>query len=244
MGYRATSPGRDRTAIGISIAIHCCVLASLVFVPQPAFSPDIADERVLLTSIIHIEHRPAPKPPRHRVLPPAPLAIPVADRTALHVARADAHASRAMIVASERQFDPHPEVIKQTRSVVVPAPVAVETEAPAAVVTAAASTQTPSPTPTASPVAVAHEAGIGNFGEDYPAKVDPQARGALFAGITDAVQLKVSVDESGHAVAVEFMRPPSDPALLQELRSRLMAARFIPAVCNGLRCAGTVPLHN
>ena len=76
------------------------------------------------------------------------------------------------------------------------------------------------------------------------ASSDPQSRGGLFAGINDAVQLRVSVDESGHVVAIEFVRAPSDPAMVQELRNRLFAARFIPAACNGLRCAGTVELRN
>ncbi len=102
----------------------------------------------------------------------------------------------------------------------------------------------PTATPVPAAAVVPHEDGIGNFGEDYPAKVDPQWRGTLFAGINDAVQLRVTVDESGHVVAIEFVRPPADPALVQELRNRLLAARFIPAICNGLRCTGTVPLHN
>jgi hypothetical protein len=243
MLYHASSPRRDRTAIAISIALHCCVLILIALAPRPAFTPDVVDERVLLARMISIEHRAPPRVAVVRATAPAPIVASPLERPLIHVAHADAHATRALIVATERGFTDRPvaAAAKPARAVTAPALLAAE---PQAFTVAATPIPTPTASPTPQPAAVAHEEGIGNFGEDYPAKVDPQARGALFAGIPETVQIRVTVDENGRAVAIEFVRAPADPALVQELRSRLMAARFIPAVCNGLRCVGTVPLHN
>ena len=56
--------------------------------------------------------------------------------------------------------------------------------------------------------------------------------------------VRITVDENGRATSIEFVRAPTDPAQREELRTRLLAAHFIPAACNGLRCAGTVELRN
>ncbi|MDB5042879.1 MAG: hypothetical protein JWN27_3605 [Candidatus Eremiobacteraeota bacterium] len=246
MVNRAFPPRRDRTAIVLSIALHCCVLAFAATIVMPTFSPDVQDERSLLTGIIRIEHR---TPPRVAHVRPATLPSPVArarpvDRPVLRVARSVSRAARVLVVPAERRFRGRsPEAPAKAARPSAPAPVVVAAAA-AHPLAAATAMPTPLATATPAPVAVAREAGIGNFGEDYPAKVDPQSRSGLFAGINDAVQLRVTVDESGHVVTIEFVRAPSDPAMVQELRNRLLAARFIPAVCNGLRCAGTVPLHN
>jgi hypothetical protein len=246
MVNRAFPPRRDRTAIVLSIAFHCCVLALAATIAVPTFSPDVQDERTLLVGVIRIEHRTPPRLAQARpaTLPPPATARPVAPPV-LHVVRSVSRAARALVVPAERRFSARSAQApaKRTRPV-APEPVVV---AAADTHPLAAATAMPAPPATATPApaaAVAREAGIGNFGEDYPAKVDPQSRGGLFAGINDAVQLRVTVDESGHVVAIEFVRAPSDPAMVQELRNRLLAARFIPAVCNGLHCAGTVPLHN
>lgn len=243
MVNRAFPPRRDRTAIALSIALHCCALAYVATIAMPTFSPDVQDERTLLAGIIRIEHR----PPHRLVQPrPAPLRPPPAARPAappvLRVARSVSHAARALVVPTERRFiASSTKAPAKTASSAAVAPV-VAAAAPRPLAAAAA---TPLPAATPAPAAaVAHEDGIGNFGEDYPAKVDPQSRGTLFAGINDTVQLRVTVDESGHVVAIEFVRAPADPATVQEVRNRVLAARFIPAVCNGLRCTGTVPLHN
>jgi hypothetical protein len=244
MVNRAFPPRRDRTAIALSIALHCCVLAFVATIAVPTFSPDVQDERTLLAGIIRIEHRPP-----HRIaqalasLRPREAARP-ATLPALRVARSVSHAARALVVPIERRFSVSASKAPANtarRAPVEPVVAAVAASRPLA---GAAATPTPLPAATPAPAAVAHEDGIGNFGEDYPAKVDPQSRGTLFAGINDSVQLRVTVDESGHVVAIEFVRAPADPATVQELRNRVLAAHFIPAVCNGLRCTGTVPLHN
>jgi hypothetical protein len=244
MVNRAFPPRRDRAAIALSIALHCCVLAFVATIAMPSFSPDVQDERTLLAGVIRIEHRPPHRIVQPRPAPPRP---PAAARPAaapvFRVARSVSHAARALVVRTERRFSASSTAAraKTASSAAAVAPVAAAA-APHPLAAAAATPTLPAETP--APAAVAHEDGIGNFGEDYPAKVDPQSRGTLFAGINDTVQLRVTVDESGHVVAIEFVRAPADPATVQEVRNRVLAARFIPAVCNGLRCTGTVPLHN
>jgi hypothetical protein len=246
MVNRASPQWRDRTAIGLSIAAHLCVLALVATIPRPTFTNDVQDERVLLASIIRIEHRAPPKVAKSH--PAAALAAPKArpyDVPVIHAARTVAHAARALVVATEQRFVSRTSQAanKPARTVSALAAVAPDPH-PMTVAVTPTPTAMPTPAPAATAVSIAHEDGIGNFGEDYPAKVDPQYRNTLFAGISDTVQIRVTVDESGRAVSIEFVRAPSDPALVQELRARLLAARFIPAVCNGLRCSGTVPLHN
>lgn len=239
---------RDRTAIAGSIALHLCVLAALMAIPRPALHLDDPDERVLLTSITRIEHRPPPrvalrKP--HRIaapevqsnVPPPPIA---------HVTVSRAHAVRKLVVATERRYAPLPN----RPAIAIKAPPARVEDLPeqrhVALVAAepsATSTPTAAPAETANGAAQ-HEDGIGNFGETYPATVDPAARGALFIGLGGAFDVRITVDENGRAIAIEFVRAPADASLRDQLRSRLLAARFVPAACNGLRCSGTVELRN
>jgi hypothetical protein len=90
----------------------------------------------------------------------------------------------------------------------------------------------------------ARDDGIGNFGENYPAKVDPQTRGGLFAGVADTVVIRVEVDENGRVTKVVFVRGPADESTKEELRTRILAAHLIPAACNGLRCSDTIEIKN
>lgn len=236
---------RDRTAIGLSIAAHLCALAVLAALPHPAFTPDVPDERVLLATMIRIEHRETPRPaPVVRAAPPLAAAA-LSRPPLLHVAHTVAHAQRALVVASERRFSPRAFRASVAKHVAAPAVVAVlATPAAAATAVAAGTTAAATASPVPSPIAAVRDDGIGNFGETYPAAVDPSARGALFGGIAGPYLIRITVDETGRATAVEFVRAPADPGATAELRSRLMAARFIPAACNGLRCAGTLELSH
>jgi hypothetical protein len=244
----ARTPGRDRIAIASSIALHLCVLAALVTFPRPSFPVDDPDERTLLSSIIQIQHRPTPPPP-HVVVQQRPLVavVPVENRVTpvIHAAVTVEHASRKLVVASEHRaaYAPSPTAVKHEPN---PAPVtrlAMVAPKPVPAVPDAGPTTAPVASPAPSPVAAQREEGIGNFGETYPASIDPSARAPLFAGVNGVV-VRITVDENGRATSIEFLRPPSDATLREELRSRLLAAHFIPAACNGLRCAGTVDLKN
>ncbi|GAC1659523.1 MAG: hypothetical protein NVS4B13_04550 [Candidatus Elarobacter sp.] len=243
----ARTTRRDRIAITGSIAIHLGVLAFLVALPHPSVPVDDADERTLSAPhVIQIEHRAPPavtQTPRALAQPaPTQAMVPVV-RTAVTVERA----ARKLVVAAERAArSPAPPapaewVSRPALSVTQSAP---EAPHPVAGVPAERSlTTAPSVAPAPSPVVAQREEGIGNFGETYPAAVDPAARNALFAG-THGVVVRVTVDENGRATAIDFVRSPADAMQRDELRARLLAARFIPAACNGLRCAGTVELRN
>jgi hypothetical protein len=235
----ARTPRRNRTAIACSIALHCCALAVLASLGRLTLAPDAPDERTVIASLIQVEHR-ATAPviglaPVHRVA--AAPAQRVAPR--LHVAHASAAATTETVVRAERRYAPAPRRIAGSDSAHAPdtAPIVAAVAAPVA--------QASAPNPPPSPAVVAaRDDAIGNFGENYPAKVDPQARGALFAGVGEGVVIRLEIDENGHVTALEFVRAPDDPGLKETLRSRLLATRFIPANCNGMRCSDTVELHN
>jgi hypothetical protein len=239
------TPRRDRIAIAGSIAIHLCVLAAaLVVIPRASFPVDEPDERALLSSIVRVEHR-AP-PSKHERQAPAE-AVPRQQDALLpviHAAVTVEHAARQLVVAAEhRAALPAAQVSARRRAVVrEPAPVQVAVAKPAAAA-AAEATSGPVASPAPSPVVAQHEEGIGNFSETYPASVEPSARSVLLAGV-NGVTVRITVDENGRATSIEFLRGPADAALRDELRTRLLAAHFIPAACNGLRCAGTLELRN
>jgi hypothetical protein len=238
--------GRDRTAIATSIALHLCVLALLVVaLPRSPFSADDPDERTLLTTIIRIQHPPVPV--RHILSRPAlavraELSHPAA-RPVIHTYAATGHATRALVVAREA-----PNAYASAQAVPVTAtresdPVATVVRADPQVQAAEAS-----PVPTATPVATVapvarSDEGIGNFGETYPASVEPTLRRTL-AALGTGFDVRITVDEDGRATAIDFVRAPADATLLEAFRAKLLAARFIPAACNGLRCIGTVELKN
>jgi len=242
------TPQRDRTAIGISIALHCCVLALLAMLPGASFPATDPDERALLVGQIRIEHRPPPQIALTRRAPAAPAAVQQqAVRPVIHTLVATGRASRAMVVATEARA----EYVAPAAAAPKRQPVVNDARTRLAVVTAHPSTETASQpaassapaSPAPSPVAARGDDGIGNFGETYPASVEPSLRATLFAGIS-GIFVRITVDESGRATSIEFVRAPADTSQREELRTRLLAAHFIPANCNGLRCSGTVELKN
>jgi len=243
------TPRRDRSAIAASIALHLCALLLLAaIVPRASVSVDDPDERTLLTTILHVERRPPPRlasAPHRAVAPSAP--VPIAPLPVIHAAVTVEHAARKLVVAAEHRaalvtapatvHRPLPSAVQPVVRVAVAQPTAAPVAQPAA------ATAAPTASPAPSPAAPRSEEGIGNFGETYPAALEPSLRGALLAGVA-GFDVRVTVDENGRATSVEFVRAPADPAQRDELRARLLAARFIPAACNGLRCAGTLELRN
>jgi hypothetical protein len=239
----ALPPRRDRIAVAGSIAVHLCALLVLATLPRAEFPVDDPDERALFASIIRIERR----PPLRLVQPRRALAVTAVPRLqpqalpVIHAAVTIEHAARRLVVATEQRAFvlaavparvPRTEVSRVAPEVRASVPPAAPAATPAPVVA-----------PAPSPVVAQREDGIGNFGETYPAAIDPSARGALLAGISGVI-VRIIVDENGHATSIEFVRPPADATLREELRTRLLAARFVPANCNGLRCTGTLELRN
>ena len=222
----------------------------LAMLPGASFPTTDPDERALLVGQIRIEHRPPPPP--HvavaRQAPAAPAAVQQqAVRPVIHTLVATGRASHDMVVATEARA----AYVPQTAAAPKRQPVVNDATTRVAAVTTQQSTDTAAPpvattapaAPAPSPVAARGEDGIGNFGETYPASVEPSLRATLFAGISGIV-VRITVDESGRATSIEFVRAPADTAQREELRTRLLAAHFIPANCNGLRCSGTVELKN
>jgi len=247
MVNRDSASRRDRTAIGTSIVLHLCVLAAVATLPRAPFPLNDPDERTLLVTITRIEHRPPPPAVRPRRAPA--IAAPTTETPPpIRVVVAVAHASRPLIVASERRYvapaQPIANVAKS--NVTAPDPAARQAAVLTATQPTPASTPTPTavPTPAPTPVAAQRDDGIGNYGETYPATLEPGVRSAVFSGVTGSFVVRVTVDENGRALAVDFVRAPTDPALRDELRTRLLAEHFTPAVCNGLRCSGTALLRN
>jgi hypothetical protein len=223
----------------------------LALLPGATFPATDPDERTLIVGKILIEHRP-PVPPVHARQAAAAVAPAVrqpqrAVRPVIHALVATGHATRDMVVAREVRAAAVPV---RTKLSTPPPPTERSAPAPAVVAQQAVEKTASQPAPTAAPatpapnaVAAQREDGIGNFGETYPASVDPSLRATLFAGISGIV-VRVTVDEAGRATSIEFVRAPTDSAQREELRTRLLAAHFIPANCNGLRCTGTVELKN
>lgn len=242
----ALPPRRDSIAIAASIVIHLCVLTAFVALPRPSFPANDPDERTLLTTIIRIEHRPTPPPiavaPRVR---PEPAARPSAPLPVIHAAVTAERAARKLVVAPEQRAAsaPSPSAARKHQADGSVTRLALAAARPPAAAAERAATPAPAASPAASPIVAQREEGIGNFGETYPPALDPSARGSLLAGV-NGILVRITVDENGRATSIEFLRPPPDAVLREELRTRLLAARFVPAACNGLRCAGTVDLKN
>jgi hypothetical protein len=237
--------GRDRTAIAASIALHLCAVIALATLPRATFPADDPDERQLLASTIRIERRPsAPPVPVHPTLVHHAGAAKPAFRPVIHTAVTVERASRRLVVAAEAPNAYGPAVPAAPARPRAAEASPVPTPEPAVVQTGSASSPAPSAAPSAAPVAAVaqSEEGIGNFGETYPASIEPTLRSALTA-VGSGFDVRVTVDENGRATAIEFMRSPPDATLREALRVKLLAARFIPAACNGLRCAGTVELR-
>jgi hypothetical protein len=130
-------------------------------------------------------------------------------------------------------------------------------EAASAGVALVVATATPAPVPTATPDAqlardaVARDASarsaqvvaVGGWGQNFdkPIVADETALADLRRRYRLAASVSVAVDPSGRAMHVSM--PASVPADVRErLEHDLLALRYVPAECNGLRCEGTAAL--
>ena len=103
----------------------------------------------------------------------------------------------------------------------------------------------PAPADSARVVAVRAESGIpaGGWGASFekPLVADESALDDLRARYRGARAVSVDVDESGHATRVVASASLSAD-LRAALEHDLLALRYVPAECNGLRCEGTLQL--
>jgi hypothetical protein len=111
---------------------------------------------------------------------------------------------------------------------------------------AAPPSPTPSPAPVASAAAVAKliDPPPGGWGQNFrdPTVFDDDALSALRARFHTAVLAHVAVDENGRATNVTLEGGSLDPEGRADLAARLRTLRYIPAECNGLRCAASFDL--
>jgi outer membrane biosynthesis protein TonB len=93
-------------------------------------------------------------------------------------------------------------------------------------------------TPAAAPTSAGGDF-AGLFSQNYaPAFAQPGEIGALRASISGHARVRIDVDENGHATDVRFTPAIGDSALAEELRTKLLSLRYVPADCNGLPCDG------
>ena len=103
----------------------------------------------------------------------------------------------------------------------------------------------PSPTAPARVVANRTETGMptGGWGASFenPLVADENALDDLRARYRGARAIRIDVDEAGHATRVVVPASVS-PELRVALERDLLALRYVPAECNGLRCGGSLQL--
>jgi len=254
---------RERGALGLSVLLHG--LVAPLFIAMIIGVDDLRPEGHTAVSgifSISILHRAAPAPVR-----PAP-----AERTIARVAApvvSPSHAQHPKIVAAAKPtisgvrnktrhvavLAPPPTPIPTpTRlataaaarpSAVVATPAAAASPAPVATsgAVAVAPTEAPPPPPTPGSVALV-DAPAGGWGQNFrdPMVLDDDALAALRSRYHGAVA-HVDVDEEGHATHVSVEGPGLDADAIAALERRLFGLRYVPAECNGLRCAASLELR-
>ena len=235
-----TFASSDRRALLASVALHALAIVLAAAFIRREFG---LDTQPGLDTVIHIEQRIAVErllaPVPHGAAHPAPArAVPrPPDRVDATTGPLLAARAAAPPAAGTRNA-PH-TVTTAVPAVKAPAArtvaMAVEPAVPA--LQHQALTATPPPTPAPPPAA-------GGFAQNHPAIFwDAHALDDLRATL-GSFAIVIEVDEYGRAQDIEFIRPLSDPSLRDAVVARLMAARYIPAQCDGLDCPGEVPFHS
>jgi hypothetical protein len=244
----------ERRALGLSVLLHG--LVAPLFVALLIGVDDLRPEGPLTASglfSISILHRPAPAPARPQQRPHTP-ARPAA------LVEAPSHSIRtALAPATQRHASGRPT---KTRRVALVAPLPTPLPTPTVRATPAATApskavaqaqptaQGPAP-PTEPPAtpeptrAVAFvDPPAGGWGQNFhdPTVLDSEALADLHARYHGAVA-HVDVDENGHAERVSIDGPGLDAEAVAALERKLMDIRYVPAECNGLRCAASLELH-
>ncbi len=247
----------DRPALLLSLALHvAAALVCAIAFANGSFAlgaRDSSDERDEPTAIVRIVTPPPTRAPVVAAATMVPLATPrpiAAARPAVlppmphpHANVYVVHAHDAVVVAAAvgKRVDVAPSAGPLRIAFVSgtdPAP----SSAPVAV-----STTEPTPTPTPAPAVTPAEQ--PTLGPNGPGVYGQNRRADLANGLTTAdlaavaggsFHVRITVDENGRARDVVFLTTPRNA---DDLRRRLLAARYLPAECDGLYCEGTIDLR-
>jgi len=251
-------PPRDKRALGLSILVH--LLAAPLFVAILAGSVISLPETITVTSgsfRTTLEHR-TPKHATARAVAheAAPARAPAQPHTSTKAVRQIVATSAHRPIGSPTHTPPRIAIAIPT---VAPTPGptasgALHPKDPAAAADAAASHATAQPTADANPdpapssVALAQSGGpvpAGGWGQNFrdPTVLDDSAVTALHARYHGEVVVRVDVDEDGHATRVTIAGANLDADDRAEIEKKLAALRYIPAECNGLRCAASLQIR-
>jgi len=255
-------------ALGLSTVLHVLVaplfvVSSVVLVGagQSAEPLGFRSGAVTTVTMMTIEHRtrhPAVHAQAIRPTPSQRLApkreLPKARRSASvdtpAQSVAGAPSTRGQVAASEGSA-----VLSVVREPIVTQPVEAATLAPKveSAPTAAPTSGAAPPSQPAVTVALAssmqsaaghgYDAPNGGWGQNFerPLIADEVPLNDLRAKYHFSATITVNVDETGHATRVTF--PNSIPAEARpDIEKRLTALRYVPAECNGLRCAAALAI--
>ena len=243
---------RERRALGLSVLLHGFVapLFVAVFVGVTDLRPEGREATSGLFSITVVHHA-APAPPRpaiahiERERVSAPVFVPSQQQHPVITTASQRRPSgtpnkthRMAVVQPVATPMPTPTHSATPHTASHPA----NTDAQVAVNTPGADPKAAAPAPAASTEAVA-DAPPGGWGQNFrdPVVLDEGALASLRARYRGVVA-HVDVDEDGHAVRVSI-DGSVDADARAEIERRLLATRFVPAECNGLRCAATLDLR-
>jgi hypothetical protein len=247
---------REKRALGLSVLLHAFVAP--LFVAMVVGVNDLRPEGPTPASglfSITVSHRAAPAPVRPEpavsttVRVAAPVSSPSLSQHPLVVAAAQRHTSgapnktrRVALVAPAPTPLPTP-THRPATAVPAPAKPAEARGADVAAATAAPAPESAAASPEAAQAALV-EAPIGGWGQNFrdPVVLDDDTLAAIRSRYHGVVA-HIEVDEEGHATRVSVEGGGLDADARGEIERRLMAARYVPAECNGLRCAASLQLR-
>lgn len=255
MMHPASQPTRDRSAIALSIVAHGCLfalLASTVHLTLIGATEQVEHPQIFTITRLSHHTEPARRKLAHAPPPPIVNASDVTVRLAAPISRKIAVNPRPVAQAQRddvEQAGPvagvaHAAAASHTMSdstVVSPSKTGTATD-----VALATPVPTPIPTvaPTATPAPAVAAGDDGLFGSNYrPLPQPPNALAAIIGRITGRYHIRVKVDENGHALDVRFVTPITDATLASDVRTRLLAMNYVPALCSGLKCAGDLDIQ-
>jgi hypothetical protein len=238
---------RGKRALALSVLLHVCVAPAFVAL-LAGWSLALPDAVSVETSTAYattIEHR-APRPAPVRAVARAPVPHPVVAQSLASLRPATVPHLRES-TRRPAAGAPRPESVRPGTAAPAVQAVAVAQAGSVrrgAEPATAPPEQTPEPTPPPAPPAKAEAVAAGGWGQNFrdPAVMDDAALAALHSRYRGAVA-HVDVDEDGRAVKVVVDGGGLDPDARADLERQLAALRYVPAECNGLRCAASFELR-